>query len=54
MATIGIIAAVIIAILAVSMVIMRKGSSDSMDHTSKDIRAAASGFAGEQLDPIER
>lgn len=54
MATIGIIAAVIIAILAVTMVIMRKGSSDSMDDTSKDFHAAAGGFAAAQLDPVEQ
>ena len=54
MATIGIIAAVIIAILAVTMVIMRKGSSDSLDDTSKDFHAAAGGFAAAQLDPVEQ
>jgi len=54
MATIGIIAVVIIAILAVTMVIMRRGSSDSMDDTSKDFHAAAGGFAGAQLDPVEQ
>jgi len=52
--TIGIIAVLIISILAVTMVIMRKGGTDSMDDTSKDFHASAGGLASAQLDPVEQ